>query len=345
MSPIKSDNLLEIQELHAGFRTPHGYSKAVDGLNLTLKSGEILGLVGESGSGKSVSALSILRLIQMPPGKITSGKIIFKGKDLLSYSNPEMVKIRGNEIGMVFQEPMTSLNPVFTIGEQITEVLTIHKEMTKSEALSSAIDILKQVKIPSPEQRIHEYPHQLSGGMRQRVMIAMAMACRPDLLIADEPTTALDVTVQSQILELMKELRNTLGSSILLITHDLGVVAEVADRVAVMYAGQILEEAPVEDFFQNPLHPYSQGLLASLPRFEENNDIPRKLYSIPGNVPDPFSYPEGCRFHPRCSYMKEPCKKGMPILERVQENHSSRCLYAQDFLNHKKEPDVSHESE
>jgi oligopeptide/dipeptide ABC transporter ATP-binding protein len=344
MSHPSQENLLEIQDLQVGFNTPYGFAKAVDGLNLTLKKGEILGLVGESGSGKSVSSLSILRLIQIPPGKIVSGKILFKGKDILSLSDSEMIKLRGNEIGMVFQEPMTSLNPVFTIGEQIAEVLMVHESLSKAEALKKTIELLKQVKIPSPEQRIHEYPHQLSGGMRQRVMIAMAMACQPELLIADEPTTALDVTVQSQILDLMKELRDTTGSAILLITHDLGVVAETADRVAVMYAGQILEEAPVEKFFKIPLHPYSRGLLESLPHYQKNNKAANRLFSIPGSVPNPLEYPEGCRFHPRCPYVKAPCKKGTLELNRVRDNHFSRCLYSNDFLLQKEADSKSHES-
>jgi oligopeptide/dipeptide ABC transporter ATP-binding protein len=327
--------LLDVKNLQTHFRTPEGVSKAVDGVSFDIQPGEVLGLVGESGSGKSVSSLSIMRLVQDPPGKIVGGEIIFKGRDLLKISEKEMRAVRGNEIAMIFQEPMTSLNPVFTIGNQIAEVFQIHRKMPKKDAYKEAERMLDVVKIPSPKQRVNEYPHQLSGGMRQRVMIAMALACSPSLIIADEPTTALDVTVQAQILDLMRELKQKLNSSILMITHDLGVIAGFADRVAVMYAGQIVEQSPVDDIFYRPCHPYTKGLLESVPRVDVDATITGKsrLKTIEGFVPDPLHFPSGCRFHPRCPIAIDKCRTEIPQLEEIAPNHLSRCFLAKDLLN------------
>jgi len=319
------NNLLNIRELKTYFFTSEGIFKAVDGVSFGIKRGKTLGMVGESGCGKSVTALSILRLIQSPPGKIVSGEIIFKENDLLKMTEEEMRKIRGNHISMIFQEPMTSLNPVFTVGEQVAEVFRIHRGLSYREASSETVKMFDLVKIPSARERAGDYPHQLSGGMRQRVMIAMALACNPDLLIADEPTTALDVTVQAQILELMENLKRQFNSSILMITHDLGVIAEVADEVVVMYAGMIVEYAPALPFFENPLHPYTRGLLQSRPIIEDIQTN-KKLYSIPGSVPDSSNYPEGCRFHPRCPLMTKECLESIPALREVSENYFVRCL-------------------
>ena len=326
------ETLLDIKELQTCFTTPNGVAKAVDGVSFTIQPGEVLGLVGESGSGKSVTALSVLRLIQEPTGKIAGGEILFNGRNLLSLSEPEMRKIRGNEIGMIFQEPMTSLNPVFTVGYQIAEVYQTHRGLSKKESLAAAQKMLESVKIPSPEQRLHEYPHQLSGGMRQRVMIAMALACQPSLLIADEPTTALDVTVQAQILELMKELKDQMQSSILMITHDLGIIAGFADRVAVMYAGQIVEQGPVEDIFEHPSHPYTRGLLNSIPKFKTGDERKQgytKLITIEGTVPDPLHFPTGCRFNPRCKYAIPECYQQMPLLKEIVPGHQACCYVAE----------------
>ncbi len=327
--------LLEVKNLQTHFRTPEGVSKAVDGVSFDIRPGEVLGLVGESGSGKSVSSLSIMRLVQDPPGKIVGGEIFFKGRDLLKLPEKEMRAVRGNEIAMIFQEPMTSLNPVFTIGNQIAEVFQIHRKMSKKDAYKEAERMLDLVRIPSPDQRIHEYPHQLSGGMRQRVMIAMALACSPSLIIADEPTTALDVTVQAQILDLMRELKQKLNSSILMITHDLGVIAGFADRVAVMYAGQIVEQSPVNDIFYHPSHPYTKGLLESVPRVDIDATITGKsrLKTIEGVVPDPLHFPSGCRFHPRCPIVIDKCKTDIPQLEEIAPTHFSRCFLAKDLFN------------
>ncbi len=297
--------LLDIQNLHTHFFTAEGVGRAVDGVSFHVNQGETLGLVGESGCGKSMTSLSILRLIPSPPGRITGGKILFKGRDLLQLPERDMRAIRGNEISMILQEPMTALNPVFTVGEQIAEVFRIHRRMKRREAFEAAVEMMEKVRIPAAPQRAREYPHQLSGGMRQRIMIAMALACDPDLLIADEPTTALDVTVQAQILALMEDLKERTGASIILITHDLGVIAEVAARVAVMYAGQIVEEGTVEQIFSDPLHPYTRGLLRSIPSM--SRDTQSKLHVIPGTVPNPLRFPSGCRFHPRCESRFEPC--------------------------------------
>ncbi len=301
-------HLLTIKNLNTCFDTDDGVVQSVRNIDLHLNKGEIVALVGESGCGKSVTALSIMRLIPTPPGRFASGSIEFEGNDLLKLSDQDLQNIRGNHIGMIFQEPMTSLNPIFTIGDQVMEVILRHKQVTKSEARKQALEMLKQVAIASPEARLSQYPHELSGGMKQRVMIAMAIACNPKLLIADEPTTALDVTVQAQILELLNELRRTTGMTILLITHNLGIVAQYADRVAVMYSGKIVEEGKVEPIFENPAHPYTRGLLNSLPRGE----VGLPLETIPGMVPHPTLLPQGCAFHPRCSEAHEPCSENLP---------------------------------
>ncbi|MCX7918289.1 MAG: ABC transporter ATP-binding protein [bacterium] len=318
--------LLKIDNLQTFFFTPDGVSKAVDNVSFSIRKGEVLGLVGESGCGKSVTALSILRLIQYPPGKIVNGKIWFKDQDLMQLPDEEIRRIRGNEIAMIFQEPMTSLNPVFTIGNQIAEVFMLHKKMNRQDAYQEAIRMLELVRIPSPAQRAKDYPHQLSGGMRQRTMIAMALACNPSLLIADEPTTALDVTVQAQILDLMGELKEQFQSSILLITHDLGIIAGFANYVAVMYAGQIVEYTDVETLFYNPLHPYTKGLLVSVPKISKGEPGFSRLKTIEGVVPDPLHYPTGCRFHPRCPIVAERCKQVVPEFEEKRDNHLVRCL-------------------
>lgn len=296
---------------------------AVDGVDLVIQRGETVALVGESGSGKSITSLSIMRLIPSPPGEIVDGQIHFDGRDLVKASEEEMCKIRGNDISMIFQEPMTSLNPVLTIGEQITEVLTYHQGLNNAMAKKKAIEMLELVGFSRAKEIINDYPHRLSGGMRQRVMIAMAMSCNPKLLIADEPTTALDVTIQAQILDLMKDLSTKFDTSILIITHDLGVVSEVADRVVVLYAGQVVEEAMVEDLFENPLHPYTNGLMGSIPSIDE--DLSR-LASIEGNVPSPENFPPGCRFAPRCEHAFDRCFNEMPGLVRKYANRSVRCF-------------------
>lgn len=304
--------LLSVRNLKTWFRTDSGVARAVDGVSFDLHRGETLGIVGESGSGKSVSSLSVMRLIPDPPGEILpESQIMFDGdsgpEDLVRVSEERMRQIRGNEIAMIFQEPMTALNPVFTVGRQIMEAVQLHQGLEKSEAREKAIELLHLVGIPIPHQRVDEYPHQLSGGMRQRVMIAMALACDPKLLIADEPTTALDVTIQAQILDLLNRLQEELGMSIILITHDLGVVAETCDRMVVMYAGQVCETGPVGEVFRNPQHPYTEGLLNSIPRLGQKAD---RLNVIPGTVPSPEEWPSGCRFHPRCPYAWETCRSG-----------------------------------
>ncbi len=306
--------ILEVKDLRTYFTSSGIEIPAVDGVSFHIDKGETLCLVGESGSGKSVTSLSIMRLIATPPGKYESGEILFYGEDLLKKSEGEMRGIRGNSISMIYQEPMTSLNPVFTIGMQIMESLMLHKKLTRKQAKQETINILSLVGVPDPQQRISEYPHQLSGGMRQRVMIAMALCCEPELLIADEPTTALDVTIQAQILELMIKLKNELGMAILFITHDMGVVAEIAQRVIIMYGGKIVEEGKVEDIFNNPLHPYTIGLLSCIARIESKK---KKLNIISGSVPSPDKYPNGCRFYPRCEYTKEICTKIEPDLREI----------------------------
>ena len=318
--------LLNISNLQTYFYTEEGISKAVDGVDYYVKKGETLGVVGESGCGKSVTALSIMRLIPQPPGKIVGGDITFEGKSLLGLSNHDMRKIRGNKISMIFQEPMTSLNPVFTIGNQISEAIQLHQGLSKKAALDRSIEMLKLVGISSPEQRVKEYPHQLSGGMRQRAMIAMALSCNPSLLIADEPTTALDVTIQAQILDLMTSLKEEFNTAIILITHDLGVVAETVARVVVMYAGKVVEEADVYNIFEHPLHPYTVGLLRSIPRIDLSVREKQRLQEISGVVPIPSHLPSGCLFHPRCSHVMDICRQQLPELKpHKDEGHNVRC--------------------
>lgn len=317
-------NLLEIRGLRTSFISHQGIAPAVDGVDLDLRHGETLGLVGESGCGKSVTALSIMRLVPSPPGKILGGRVLFNGQDLMTLPEEQMRRIRGNRISMIFQEPMTSLNPVFKVGDQIAEVFVVHRDMSRSAARDAAIEMLKKVGIPSPERRARDYPHQLSGGMRQRVMIAMALACNPTLILADEPSTALDVTIQAQILELMNEIKEKFKTSIILITHDLGVVAEMADRVAVMYTGRIVEEAEVKSFFLAPQHPYSIGLLKSIPRMNVALNGSNRLYVIPGMVPDLTRLPQGCSFRDRCEEAQKICEQP-PELERKSCGHLVRC--------------------
>jgi peptide/nickel transport system ATP-binding protein/oligopeptide transport system ATP-binding protein len=319
--------VLEVRDLKTYFTTDDGVVKAVDGVSFDVAEGETLGIVGESGCGKSVTSLSILRLIASPPGKIVGGSIKFRGTNLLELDDAQMRKIRGNDISMIFQEPMTSLNPVYTCGDQIMEAVMLHQGVGKREARARAIEMLKLVGIPSPEQRVDEYPHQLSGGMRQRVMIAMALSCHPKVLIADEPTTALDVTIQAQILELLNRLQREMGMAIILITHDLGVVAETCDRVAVMYAGQVVEYADAEEIFAHPRMPYTAGLLGSIPKLGEEAE---RLRVIPGNVPNPAEFPAGCKFHPRCPVAIEICMKENPPLESVRPHHLARCWRAKE---------------
>jgi peptide/nickel transport system ATP-binding protein len=317
--------LLEVDALQTWFFTRDGVVRAVDGVSFSVFSGETLAVVGESGCGKSVTSLSILRLIASPPGRVVGGRVMFEGRDLLGLSEPQMRELRGNQISMIFQEPMTSLNPVLTVGRQIAEALTVHRGMTRAEALARAVEMLRLVDIPEPERRVGEYPHQLSGGMRQRVMIAMALACNPRLLIADEPTTALDVTIQAQILDLMRALKEKTGAAIVLITHDLGVVAEMAQRVIVMYAGRKVEEAPVELLFARPRHPYTRGLLSSIPRLGEGGASRRRLAEIPGVVPSLREPISGCVFAPRCPYAVERCRREYPPLEEKGAGHAVAC--------------------
>src|SRR5256884_1954156 len=324
--PSLMSHLLEVKNLATHFPTREGLVRAVDGVSFHLDRGELLGLVGESGCGKSMTALSVMRLVP-PPGKITAGEILFEGRNLLKLSNREMRDVRGDDIAMIFQDPMTSLNPVFTVGEQIAEALRLHRRLSRRDARAGAIDAMREVAIPDPELRVNDYPHQLSGGMRQRVMIAMALACDPKVLIADEPTTALDVTIQAQILDLLNNLRRTRDLAVLLITHDLGVVAEVADRVAVMYTGKIVEESPVDELFARPKHPYTEGLLRSVPKLTAK-DVARKtrLQTIDGTVPRPTALPPGCHFEPRCPYRMPRCREGDIPLYPVTEGVAARCV-------------------
>ena len=331
---LSKEKLIDVRNLRTHFFTEEGVVKAVDGVDFDIYSGETLGVVGESGCGKSVTSLSIMRLIESPPGQIVEGEIIFEGeKDLTQLSQKEMRKIRGNDISMIFQEPMTSLNPVYTVGDQISEAILLHKNVSKDEAREQSIDMLRKVGIPLPEQRVDEYPHQLSGGMRQRVMIAMALSCDPKLLIADEPTTALDVTIQAQILELMHELKDNYGMAIMMITHDLGVIAEVADRIAVMYAGKVVEYTDAVTLFDNPQHPYTWGLMHSIPRLDKEVE---ELYAIPGVVPSPLEFPEGCKYNTRCELADEKCFAQEPELEEIEDGHKVRCWHV-DKLNALKE--------
>jgi peptide/nickel transport system ATP-binding protein len=323
MSQTTGKPILEVNDLRTYFYTRDGVVRSVDGVSFSVSEGETLAIVGESGCGKSVTSLSILRLIASPPGKIVSGSIRFHSEDLLGFSDEQMRDIRGDKISMIFQEPMTSLNPVLTIGRQIGEVLELHRQCTKEEVRTRILELLKMVNIPEPESRIDEYPHQLSGGMRQRIMIAMALACDPEILIADEPTTALDVTIQAQILNLMRELRDRTRAAIILITHDLGVVAEMAQRVVVMYAGRKVEEANVMDLFENPMHPYTLGLLNSMPRLDDAAS--KRLVEIPGMVPSMRTEIIGCAFAPRCSSATERCSQESPVLKDYGDQHWVAC--------------------
>ncbi|TET31371.1 MAG: ABC transporter ATP-binding protein [Planctomycetota bacterium] len=316
------ETLIEVRDLATYFHTEDGIAKAVDGVSFHIDKGETLSLVGESGCGKSVTAFSIMRLVPDPPGKIVRGEILMEGRNLIELKESEMRRVRGNKISMVFQEPMTSLNPVFRVGNQIAEAAILHQKISRKEARKLTIEMLEKVEIPAPAERIDEYPHQMSGGMKQRVMIAMALVCKPSLLIADEPTTALDVTIQAQILRLLSDLQSELNMSILLITHDLGVVAEAARRVAVMYAGKIVELAEAETLFATPLHPYTVALMESIPRLGERK---QRLSVIPGEVPNPLAFPDGCRFHPRCSFATEKCRMEIPEIVEHEKNHFAAC--------------------
>jgi oligopeptide/dipeptide ABC transporter ATP-binding protein len=323
--------LINIKNLKTQFITEGSIVRAVDDVSFSLQEKETVAIVGESGSGKSVTSLSVMRLIPHPPGEIVGGQVTFHGEDLLALPEKKMREIRGNKISMIFQEPMTSLNPVHRIGDQIAEVIILHQGLNKKDAWQRAVELLETIGIPSPDKRAHDFPHQLSGGMRQRVMIAMALSCRPDLLIADEPTTALDVTIQAQILDLMRKMREDFGMAIMLITHDLAVVAEMADRVLVMYAGQIMEEAPVEDLFADPLHPYTIGLLKSIPKLEGDRS---RLYVIDGSVPDLSELPSGCSFHPRCPNAGSRCRKERPrLLDRGNGRRVCCWLHAKEGVN------------
>ena len=318
--------LLEIRGLKTHFKTDDGWVHAVDGVDLSVDSSETVCLVGESGSGKSVTAMSILKLVPMPPGRIVAGQVLWDGRDLVPLPPAEMQRLRGREIGVVFQEPMTALNPVYTVGEQICEGLRLHEGLSRAAALERATELLALVHISQPSRRVHDYPHQFSGGMRQRVMIAMALACQPRLLIADEPTTALDVTIQAQILDLLTELKERLGMAILLITHAMGVVAEVAQRVVVMYAGQVIEEGSVEEVFERPWHPYTQGLIRSIPRIDADASRGARLVSIPGIVPSLIEPLPGCRFAPRCAHVRAACTQATPALRAVGTGHRVACI-------------------
>jgi peptide/nickel transport system ATP-binding protein len=320
------EKLLDIRGLKTWFKTDDGVVRAVDGVDLHLDRGETLGVVGESGCGKTVTARSVLKLIDMPPGRFEAGEILWKGRNLIPLPAEEMDKIRAREIAIIFQEPMTSLNPVYTVGDQIAEVLRQHDRLSRKQAIEGAVEMLRLVNIPNPGKRVHDYPHQFSGGMRQRVMIAMALSCKPQLLIADEPTTALDVTIQAQILELMQEMKDKLGMSIMLITHAMGVVAETCQRVVVMYAGKVVEEAPVEALFGNPRHPYTQGLIRSIPRVDRAVTRKERLEAIPGTVPSLLSPPVGCRFAARCKHAMDICVKAMPPLKEVGPGHRVACV-------------------
>jgi oligopeptide/dipeptide ABC transporter, ATP-binding protein, C-terminal domain len=317
-----NNRILELQDLKTCFHTREGIVNAVDGVSYHLDVGEVLGVVGESGCGKSVTALSIMRLIPNPPGEIVSGAVLYKGSNLLEKTERQMKKIRGNEISMIFQEPMTSLNPLFKIGDQIIETIVLHQSLSKKEAREKAIEMLSLVGIPLPSKRIDSYPHELSGGMRQRVMIAMALSCNPEILLADEPTTALDVTIQAQILELMCKLKDKTGTSIIMITHDLGIVAEMCNRIVVMYCGQIVEEGTVKEIFKNPLHPYTIGLLGSIPKIDTEKG---RLFNIKGNVPSLLKMPKGCRFSTRCTHCMKKCNEMEPDIIQVDGTRKVRC--------------------
>ncbi|CDM69268.1 Oligopeptide transport ATP-binding protein AppD [Clostridium bornimense] len=319
--------LVEFKNLKTYFHTEAGVVKAVNDVSFKIKEGETVCVVGESGCGKSVTSMSLMRLVQGPIGKIEGGEILYKGKDILKFTDEEMRKIRGNEIAMIFQEPMSSLNPVFTVGSQIMEAIMLHQQCDKKIARERAIEMIKLVGIPRADEIVDSYPHELSGGMRQRIMIAMALSCNPNVLIADEPTTALDVTIQAQILDLMRKIKKELNTAILLITHDLGVVAEMADYVVVMYAGKVIEEGPVLDIFKNPTHPYTKGLLKSKPVLGSGEE---RLYSIPGQVPNPIGMKDSCYFNDRCEYCMEKCKSEIPHLRKISENHKVACWLHND---------------
>ncbi|MBS0550298.1 MAG: ABC transporter ATP-binding protein [Proteobacteria bacterium] len=321
-----AETLLDIRDLKTWFKTDDGMVRAVDGVDLRIDRGETVGVVGESGCGKTVTARSVLKLIDMPPGRFENGQILWQGRDLIPLPAEEMDKIRAREIAIIFQEPMTSLNPVYTVGDQIGEVIRQHENLSKKQARDAAVEMLRLVNIPNPGKRVDDYPHQFSGGMRQRVMIAMAMSCKPKLLIADEPTTALDVTIQAQILELMQEMKERLGMSIMLITHAMGVVAETCQRVVVMYAGKVVEEASVEALFGNPRHPYTQGLIRSIPRVDRGAEQKQRLEAIPGTVPSLLQPPTGCRFAARCKYVMDVCTQAMPPLKEAAPGHFVRCV-------------------
>ena len=321
-----AERLLEIRGLKTHFKTDDGMVRAVDGVDLAIDRGETLGVVGESGCGKTVTALTVLKLIQMPPGRIVEGRILWQGRDLVPLSPEQMRHIRAKEIAIIFQEPMTSLNPVYTVGEQIAETIRLHEGLNRREAMDRAIEMLRLVHIPTPERRVRDYPHQFSGGMRQRVMIAMALSCNPKLLIADEPTTALDVTIQAQILDLLTEMKSRLGMAIMLITHAMGVVAETTQRVVVMYAGRVVEEATVERLFASPLHPYTQGLIRSIPRIDKDAGKRTRLEAISGAVPALIDPPPGCRFAPRCKFATSTCTTGLPELRTVETGHKVACV-------------------
>jgi len=326
MVAVGGERLLEIRGLQTEFVTDDGVVRAVDGVDLAIDRGETLGVVGESGCGKTVTALSVLKLIPMPPGRIAGGQILWRGRDLVPLRPQGMHDIRSKEIAIIFQEPMTSLNPVYTIGDQISEVVRLHEGVGRRAALDRAVDLLRLVHIPNPERRVRDYPHQFSGGMRQRVLIAMALSCSPALLIADEPTTALDVTIQAQILDLLAEIKSRLGMAIMLITHAMGVVAESAQRVAVMYAGRVVEEAPVEQLFARPSHPYTQGLIRSIPRIDATATRQRRLESIAGMVPSPLEPLSGCRFAPRCPFARADCVEAVPPLREIAPGHKVACV-------------------
>ncbi len=320
--------LLDIRGLKTHFRTDDGMVQAVDGVDLKIMRGETVGVVGESGCGKTVTALSVLKLIAMPPGRIVGGQILWQGRDLVPLDAAGMSEIRSKEIAIVFQEPMTSLNPVYTVGYQIAEVIRVHEGLSRNATMERAVEMLRLVHIPDAERRIGDYPHQFSGGMRQRVMIAMALACNPKLLIADEPTTALDVTIQAQILDLLQEMKSRLGMAMMLITHAMGVVAETAQRVVVMYAGLVVEEASVEELFENPRHPYTQGLLRSIPRVDKTAGRKARLEAIKGVVPSLLNPPAGCRFAPRCRFVTDVCRQAVPALREVAPDHKAACVLA-----------------
>jgi peptide/nickel transport system ATP-binding protein len=327
-----SEPLLDIRGLQTHFATDNGMVRAVDGVDIAISRGETVGVVGESGCGKTVTAMSVLKLIAMPPGRIVGGQILWQGRDLIPLTGSELDEIRTKEIAMVFQEPMTSLNPVYTIGDQIAEALRRHERLSRRGALDKTVEMLRLVQIPNAEKRVRDYPHQFSGGMRQRVMIAMALSCSPKLLIADEPTTALDVTIQAQILELLTDMKSRFGMAVMLITHAMGVVAETAQRVVVMYAGRVVEEAPVDELFANPRHPYTQGLIRSIPHINRAATKKKRLEAIPGVVPNLINPPQGCRFAPRCRYAMAACRQAIPPLRDLGGGHKVACILEPESL-------------